>query len=266
MRMKTQKITRQDIARLNYSIYEEAKSVLAEGRSRLALIYSVLFLTATASAAMLFAYLLIGLFENCFFEISELAVNIIIAIFIFIFTAPAFAGARTVAARACEGQADASELFVAFSSGERFTSTYLGYLLIWVRYVIAYLILYIPDFVIGFFENGEDIDPLYYPIAFGAMLLALGIWFLFTAMLGRLSYFIWSRRMPFPKALRESYRGHYISLGFTGKNMLLALLSVATLFILLIFQTGPLWLLEYEISVRKRNEFIEKLRKDGQNK
>ena len=98
------------------------------------------------------------------------------------------------------------------------------------------------------------------------MLLALGIWFLFTAMLGRLSYFIWSRRMPFPKALRESYRGHYISLGFTGKNMLLALLSVATLFILLIFQTGPLWLLEYEISVRKRNEFIEKLRKDGQNK
>lgn len=264
--MKTQKITRHDIARLNFSISQEANSVLSCGGSRLALIYALLFLTATASAAMLFAYLMIELFESFFFEIGELAVNIIVAVFIFIFTAPAFAGARTVAARAVDGQADPSELFVAFSSGERFISSYLGYLTIWVRYAIAYLILYIPDFVIGFFENGEEIDPLCYPIAFGAMLIAFGIWFLFTAMLGRLSYFIWSRRMPFFKALRESYRGHYITLGITGKNILSALLSVATLFILLIIQTGPLWLLEYEISVRKRDEFIEKLRKDGQNK
>ncbi len=256
---------------MNNSIAQDSKRTIETEGVRLSLIYAVLFITVSAGAGFLFSSLLLGLLDLFAVSVNALLSNALTAIFIFLFAAPAFAGTRSLAASACDGDADTQELLVAFSSTERFFSSYLGAFTIFLRYTIAYLILNIPVLVFDHFDNGEGIAPISFPISFIATLGALALWYLLTAKLGKLSYYIWSLKMPFFKALRESYKGRFISLGITGQNILKAFLTAATLFILLIFHTGPLWALESEISVRHREEFIknlniEKLRKDGQDK
>ncbi len=269
--MKVKKIDRHVVSALNNEIAEEAKKTLEIDGVRMSLVYAFLFLTVSAGAGFLFSSLLLGLLDLFSVSVNGLLSYALTAIFIFLFAAPAFAGTRSLAASACDGDADTQALLVAFSSTERFFSSYLGAFTIFLRYTSAYLILNIPDLVFDHFDNSEGISPISFPIAFVATLIAFALWYLLTAKLGKLSYYIWSRRMPFFKALRESYKGHFISLGITGQNIFKAFLTAATLFILLIFHTGPLWVLEGEISMRHREEFIknlniEKSRKDGQDK
>ncbi len=266
------KFKRFDRKEMNRVLYAEAKSILSQKGARISLVAAFVFITASAGAGLVASYLLLNFLEYFALPISDIAAYAIMVCIIYLFSAPALAGMRSVCAVLCGGrEADISELFVAFSSFERFFAAYFGALLIFLKYVIAILLLLVPDLVEYFFFRGAEDVPLYiYAIALASLITAIA-WLILTSRLSRLFHYLWSRRMPVFKAIGAAYLGKYIPRGISSSDLLNIFLSVITCFTYFIFHAGPVLVIESELSALRQDKYInqlntEKSRKDGQKK
>ena len=269
--MKIKKIDRSIIKGINEEIAEEADVILSKEGARYSMIYAFLYFIASTGIGILISSLLFGVLQHFSLPVNDTIANAVTLILIFIFIAPALAGLFTVTGSVCRGENDLSGLFVAFSSPGAFLSAYLGTLIVCLRYAGFLALLYIPDLLIGFFDNGDGITAAYYPVCFIVTMIAFFVWYFITARLARLPHCLWSCRLPFLKAICESYKGKHVVLTISGKNTLYVFLTLVTMFIMLVFHTGPVWAVQYEITVQRSEEILKKLhseksRKDGQDK
>lgn len=258
---------------MNGEIALESKRILSQRGARISLVGAFVYIAASVGTGLVVSYLSLNCLEYLGITISDSAAYAVMALFSCLFSAPAFAGMRSLCSAVCDGRETSfSELFISFSSFERFAAAYLGMLVTVLKYGIAVLILLLPEAVETLiFTEDENIPFYFYAITCLLVLVLVLAWFVLTAKLSRLFYYLHSKKMPFLKALRASYSGMYIVRGWSAFDMLNLLLSVATCFTFFIIQAGPHFAVEAEISMRLQDKYIkelnnEKSRKDGQDK
>lgn len=247
---------------INAEAERDAKTIISAKGARLWLVAAFVFITASAGVGLIASYLLLNLLDYFKILVSNDSAYAVMFVFVFFFAAPAFSGMRHITAAVCDGrEVSPSELFIAFSSFERFCSAYLGTFAVFMRYAVAVLIIYVPDIAADMIFQGSDDLPVYfYAIAFISVLIAICAWLFLTRKISRLFYFLWSRKMSFFKALAATIKHKYIFRRISSSNFLNILLSVATCFILFILHAGPLFAIESELSMRRQENYIENLK------
>lgn len=260
------KINKSEIKNINAETAREAKNLLSREGSRLSLVAAFVYITASAGAGLIASYLPFYLLDYFSVNLSDLAEYAIMFASSFFFAAPALAGMRHVAAALCDGrEVSLGEMFVAFSSFERFCAAYLSALALFLRYAVAAFILYSPEIVEDMiFGSSEEIPGYFYAAALAIVLILAVAWLILTRRLTRIFYFLWSRKMTFFKALGAAFKQRYIPAGVFTANLLNILLSAAACFTFYIYHAGPLFAIESELSMRRQDKIYEKSRKDGQ--
>lgn len=249
---------------MNAETAREAKAILSRKNARLSLVAAFVYITASAGAGLVASYLLLNFLEYFKVALNDFAAYAIMFAFAFFFAAPAFAGMRYVVSAICDGrEVSLGEMFIAFSSFERFCAAYLGSLMLILRYAVAAIILYSPEFIEDMiFASADEIPVYFYPLALIVVLLAAIGWLVLTRRSRRIFYFLCSRKMSFSKALAATAKQKYISRGLTPSAILNILLSAATCFILFIFHAGPLFAIESELSMRRQEKYISNLKSE----
>ena len=262
--MKLTKINKTEIRKMNAEAARDAKALLSQKGARLSLVAAFVYITATAGAGLVASYMLLNFLDYYRIIFSDFAAYAFMFSFAFFFAVPSFAGARHISSAICDGrEVSLGELFVAFSSFERFCAAYLGALALFLRYAVAAFIIYSPEFIEDMiFTSADEIPTYFYPLALIVVLLAAIGWLMLTRRLRRIFYFIFSRKMGFLKALSAAVKQKFISRGMFSANILNLFLSFATCFILFILHAGPLFTLESELSMRRQEKYIEQLKSE----
>lgn len=272
--MKINKIDSKKLKLKRKELASEAKQILTQKGARAAMVASFVFITATIGTGLIVSYLAAALFQYFGVEISNPIFFAFVAVCVFALTPPAVGGMRHVAATVCDGrEVELPEIFIAFSSFERLLSSYLCAILPCLRWGVAVALIYSPDFICDVFDiggtNGES-SPYMLPLILLALALTV-LWLMFTLKFSRVSHFVWSGKMSFPCAVRESLKRKRLSLAPTGDDLLGALISFSTCFTYYIFAAGPFYAVKRELYCRREEQLIEefiivKQRKDGQKK
>lgn len=256
---------------MNSEISREANMIFSQKGTRMTMISAFVYIIASAGTGLVISYLLLNFLDYFSVTVSDPLAFAVMAILMCTFSAPAIAGMRTICAALCDGrETSLSELFISFSSLERFSAAYLGMLVGFLRYGSIVFLFWLPS-IIGRRIFGENENPPFYYIILSSLILLIVLiaWFVFTVKLSRLFYYLHSRRMKFFDALRAAYKGKYIVRAESASDILNLFLSFATCFTFFIIHAGPLFAIKAEISVRWQNKYFaqlnnEKLRKDGQ--
>ncbi len=252
----------------------DAKVLLSEKGSRLALIASFIFIAATAGAGIIASYLILNILEYIGIPLTDPVAFAVMAGCVFILTPPAVGGMRCIACAVCDGrEVSLSEIFIVFSSFGRLMTSYIGAFFTCLRYGVAVAIFMIPEIAESVFKlGGEDggIAPILYPIAAASAVLAL-LWLILTNRLSRLPHYIWSRKYNAFRALGASIGKKRVRRLLSGGDILNLLISFVTCFTYFIFHAGPLMAVETELHSRREKTYIKeiklvKTRKDGRKK
>lgn len=262
--MKLTKSNKTELKKINSEALRDAKTLLSQKGARLSLVAAFVYITASSGTGLVASYLLLNFLEYFEVPISNFSAYALMFTFAFFFAAPSFAGARHISSAICDGrEVSLGELFVSFSSFERFCATYLGALTIFLRYAIAVFIICSPEFIEDMiFASPDEIPAYFYPLALIVVLLAAIGWLMLTSRLRHIFYYLFSRKMSFFKALSATVKQKFTSRGMFAENILNFVLSLTTCFILCILNAGPLFMLESELSMRRQEKYIEQLKSE----
>ena len=107
-------------------ITAEVNATLSRNNARASLVIAYVFTVSMAGLGLICSYLLLNLLDYCSVEVSAPIEFLVMFLFVFLFTPPAFASVRNSASALCDGREVApSEIFAVFTSFKGFLLSYL---------------------------------------------------------------------------------------------------------------------------------------------
>ena len=124
--MKKSKSYKTDRKALLSDLSSKVNSLLARNNVRASLIIAYVFTVSMAGLGLIISYLLLNTLEYCSVKITDTIGYLVMFVFVFLFTPPAFASVRITASAICDGrEVSLPEIFAVFSNFKSFLRSYL---------------------------------------------------------------------------------------------------------------------------------------------
>ena len=123
IKRKTYKIDRKAPLK---DINEQVNAAFSRNNARASLIIAYVFTVSMAGIGLICSYLLLNALDYCSVKITDKIGFLVMFLFVFLFTPPAFASVRNTASALCDGREVAPlEIFAVFTSFKSFALSYL---------------------------------------------------------------------------------------------------------------------------------------------
>ncbi len=258
------------IKTMGKALRDNSAQILNTDGTRLTLTAAIIMLAASIGAGVIFSYTVfyvLSIFGLDIELVSDALFYSVMCASIFVFSSPFAAGLKAVVSAICRGEKPSlTYMFAAFSSISKLATAFATSFISWARCIISIAILVSPAALSKIKIGGMIIDPNFLPLCvIGALLLTIPLSFLFfvsTFKMTTISHFVWGEEMGFFKAFGAMHkRIPFVRSAKAYAEMIFSrlfkiFLTVVSIFVLLIFHTGPLFLLNTELLVRslKQND------------